>query len=303
MKFVCLGFIEESKWESLSEEEGQRIMDDCFEYDDQLRREGHFIGGEALKSARDAVTLRFKNGSVDVTDGPYAETKEMLGGILLLEARDLNHAIALMSQHPGVKVGPFEIRPADAEMNKLIAERDARYGGQEVKPGQLALAADVIRAALQFCYEWIKPLAQDLSDSPMTPPTPDGGNHPMWVMGHLVFSSAALIEMIDGRSHQYADWKQLFNGGTQPLSDGGVYPDYAEILQAYESEHQKRLELLTELGDNRLNDRPAAVWPDLQDDPDFQTNGKLFHFIAMHEMSHRGQLADVRRVLGRKPFV
>ena len=66
-----------------------------------------------------------KNGKVDVTDGPFAETKETLGGILLLEARDLNHAIALMSKHPGVKVGPFEIRPADETVNKLIAERDA----------------------------------------------------------------------------------------------------------------------------------------------------------------------------------
>ncbi len=123
MKFVCMGFIEESKYESLSEAEGQRMMEECFAYDDELRRGGHFLGGEALQSARNAVTLRINNGAVDVTDGPYAETKEMLGGILLLEARDLNHAIALMSQHPGVKVGPFEIRPADAETNNLIAAR------------------------------------------------------------------------------------------------------------------------------------------------------------------------------------
>lgn len=123
MKFMCLGFIEESKWESLPEEEGQRLMNECLDYDDELRRGGHFLGGEALKSAREAVTLRFKNGSVDVTDGPYAETKEMLGGILLLEARDLNHAISLMSKHPGVRVGPFEIRPADEKINALIAER------------------------------------------------------------------------------------------------------------------------------------------------------------------------------------
>lgn len=130
MKFVCMGFIEESKYELLSEEEGQRMMEECFDFDDELRRGGHFIGGEALQSARNAVTLRMKNGSVDVTDGPYAETKEMLGGILLLEARDLNHAIALMSQHPGVKVGPFEIRPADEKTNKLIAARGAALSSE-----------------------------------------------------------------------------------------------------------------------------------------------------------------------------
>jgi hypothetical protein len=66
--------------------------------------------GEANPSARNATTLRWKNGKVSITDGPYVETKEQLGGILVLEARDLNHAIQLMSKHPGLKAGPFEIR-------------------------------------------------------------------------------------------------------------------------------------------------------------------------------------------------
>lgn len=107
------------------------MMEECFAYDDELRRGGHFIGGEALDSYRNAVTLRMKNGEVEVTDGPYAETKESLGGILLLEARDLNHAIALMSKHPGVKMGPFEIRPADETINQLIAERNARIAKEK----------------------------------------------------------------------------------------------------------------------------------------------------------------------------
>jgi hypothetical protein len=125
MKYVCMGFIDESKYAEVARGEAQKMMEECFDYDDQLRRGGHFLGGEALDSARNAVTLRMKNGEVEVTDGPYAETKEMLGGILLLEARDLNHAIALMSKHPGVKMGPFEIRPANEAMNRLIAARDA----------------------------------------------------------------------------------------------------------------------------------------------------------------------------------
>lgn len=125
MKYVCMGFIDESKWNAIPQEEAQRLMEECFAYDDELRRGGHFIGGEALDTAKNAVTLRFKNGQVDVTDGPFPETKETLGGILLLEARDLNHAIALMSKHPGVKMGPFEIRPADESVNKLIEQRNA----------------------------------------------------------------------------------------------------------------------------------------------------------------------------------
>src|SRR6188508_1633354 len=98
MKYVCLGYIEPGKWERLSEAERSAMMDECFEYDDELRKNGHFIGGEALQSARNAVTLRWEAGKVAVTDGPYAETKEQLGGILLLEANDLNHAIQLMSK-------------------------------------------------------------------------------------------------------------------------------------------------------------------------------------------------------------
>ena len=80
---------------------------------------------KALDSARNAVALRMNGGEVEVTDGPFAETKEVLGGILLLEARDLDHAISLMSKHPGVRMGPWEIRPADEAMNRLIAERSA----------------------------------------------------------------------------------------------------------------------------------------------------------------------------------
>ena len=125
MKFVCLGYIDEKKFAEVSQEDGYQMMMECFAYDDVLRRGGHFVGGEALDSARKAITLRFQNNQVQATDGPYAETKEMLGGILLLEARDMNHAIELMSKHPGVKMGPFEIRPANEFVNALIAERDA----------------------------------------------------------------------------------------------------------------------------------------------------------------------------------
>lgn len=124
MKFVCLGYLNESAWEGKSTAEIESMMEECFAYDDELRRGGHWLGGEALQSARNAVTLTTRNGETIVTDGPYAETKEQIGGILLLEARDLNHAVALMSKHPGVKVGPFEIRPADEDTNALIASRE-----------------------------------------------------------------------------------------------------------------------------------------------------------------------------------
>ena len=125
MKYICLGYIEDKKWDTMSDSERNAMVDECFAYDDVLRKNGHFAGGEALQSPQEAKTLRWKNGKVSVTDGPYAETKEQLGGILMLEARDLNHAVELMSKHPGVKAGPFEIRPA-ADLTEMIRESERR---------------------------------------------------------------------------------------------------------------------------------------------------------------------------------
>jgi hypothetical protein len=125
MKFICLGYIEDGKFGSMSPEQQTAMVDECLGYDDELRRKGHFSGGEALDAPASAATLRFKNGKVVVTDGPYAETKEQIGGILILEARDRQHAIEIMSKHPGVKAGPFEIRPA-VDMTEMVRESEKR---------------------------------------------------------------------------------------------------------------------------------------------------------------------------------
>jgi hypothetical protein len=121
MKYICLGYIEPKKFETMPESQRNALVDECLAYDDELRKNGHFAGGEALQGPESAATLRWANGKVSITDGPYAETKEQIGGILVLEARDLNHAIELMSKHPGVKAGPFEIRPA-ADLDAMIRE-------------------------------------------------------------------------------------------------------------------------------------------------------------------------------------
>ena len=118
MRFVCLGYLEEHKWDAMSKTEQDAMMEECFAYDDLLRRNGHdWAGGEALQSSRTARTLRWDGDRVVVTDGPYAETKEQLGGLGVLEARDMSQAVELMSRHPGIRLGPFEVRPADEEGN------------------------------------------------------------------------------------------------------------------------------------------------------------------------------------------
>ncbi len=133
MKYICLGYMDESKFESMTDKEKQNFMDTCFEYDHQLHKNGHLKGGEGLQSSRNAATVRYSGGKVSVTDGPFIETKEQIGGIMILEARDLNHAIQLMSNHPSVNMGgSWEIRPAE-DISELIAESERRIAESKNK--------------------------------------------------------------------------------------------------------------------------------------------------------------------------
>lgn len=125
MKFICFAYIQPGKFENLIENERNAMLDECFDYDDKLRENGHFAEGEGLQPPHTARTLRCSQGKIIVTDGPYAETKEQVAGILVLEARDLNHAVQLIAKHPGVKFGPWEIRPV-ADMSELIRQSQDR---------------------------------------------------------------------------------------------------------------------------------------------------------------------------------
>ena len=126
MKYICLGYLEPGKFEGMTEDERHAVFDECFEHNDHLRANGHFAGGEALQPQETSLTLYWKNGKVATTDGPYTETKEQLGGILILEARDMNHAVQLMAQHPALKYGNiFEIRPA-GDMSEIMKASEQR---------------------------------------------------------------------------------------------------------------------------------------------------------------------------------
>ena len=126
MKYICLGYYDKNKFDAMTESERNALFDTCFDYDDHLRANGNWVGGEALQAPETALTVSWKNGKVATTDGPYAETKEQLGGIVVLEARDMNHAVQLISQHPALKFGnTFEIRPV-GDMNEIIKASEQR---------------------------------------------------------------------------------------------------------------------------------------------------------------------------------
>jgi hypothetical protein len=111
MKYLCLIFIEEKKYDAMLQSEQDACVKEHLAYDDELRRSGHLIVTEALQSVKTATTVRVRNGKVSVTDGPFAETKEQLGGFYLIEARDLNDAIRIASKIPSARMGSIEVRP------------------------------------------------------------------------------------------------------------------------------------------------------------------------------------------------
>jgi hypothetical protein len=120
LKYICLGYYDKGKFDGMSETERNAMFDACFDYDDHLRANGHWGGGEALQGPETALTISSKGGKVTTTDGPYAETKEQLGGIVVIEARDMNHAVQLIAQHPAMSYGNiFEIRPA-GDMSEIM---------------------------------------------------------------------------------------------------------------------------------------------------------------------------------------
>lgn len=125
MKYVCFGYLDAKRWEARSQGERNDMIDACFAYDDELKKNGQWVDGEGIEGPDSTTTLQFRDGKVTVTDGPFVESKEVLGGLLIIEARDLNHAIQVISNHPGVKMGAWEIRPVE-DLAPMIEESKRR---------------------------------------------------------------------------------------------------------------------------------------------------------------------------------
>ena len=111
MKYLCLIYDEEKKIEGMSKGEADAFMGEYFAFTDGIKKSGHYIGGEALQPVQTATTVRIRNGKVSTTDGPFAETKEQLGGFYLINASDLNDAIRVASKIPSARLGSVEVRP------------------------------------------------------------------------------------------------------------------------------------------------------------------------------------------------
>ena len=111
MKYLCLIYDDEKKWETMSKAEVDAYMGEYFAFTDGIKTSGHHLGGNALQPVQTATTVRLRNGKLSTTDGPFAETKEQLGGYYLIEARDLNDALQVAQKIPSVRTGSIEVRP------------------------------------------------------------------------------------------------------------------------------------------------------------------------------------------------
>jgi len=111
MRYLCLIYDEEKKWAAMSKGETDAIMGEYFAFTEDVKKSGQYIGGEALQPVSTATSVRVRGGKMSTTDGPFAETKEQLGGYYLINAKDLNDALQIASKIPGAKTGTVEVRP------------------------------------------------------------------------------------------------------------------------------------------------------------------------------------------------
>jgi hypothetical protein len=112
MNYLCQIWFETSTIRELSEEEQQKLTDDCIAYDDSLTESGHLVLAQALRAPATAKTVRMSDGKISVTDGPFAEIKEHLGGIILIDAEDMEEALRIASRSPLARFAALEVRPA-----------------------------------------------------------------------------------------------------------------------------------------------------------------------------------------------
>lgn len=123
MKYLCLAYEEEKKLNALSKSEWDPLRRETLDYVEELRKSGYLMATHALQSVQTAATVRIRGGKLSVTDGPFAETKEQLGGFFLIEARDLNEAIQVASRWPSARLGSIEVRPIEEALSQ-----ESRYG-------------------------------------------------------------------------------------------------------------------------------------------------------------------------------
>ena len=131
MKYLCLIYEDEKRFSQTPKQEMDAIMKEYGAFGESIKKSGHYVAGHQLHTTDSATTVRSRNGKVSTTDGPFAETKEQLGGFYLIEAKDLNDAVQVASRIPSVRFGSIEVRPI-VERNQASEQASAALAGSSV---------------------------------------------------------------------------------------------------------------------------------------------------------------------------
>lgn len=162
-------------------------------------------------------------------------------------------------------------------------------------------ATDFIRFSLASSRGWAMGLISDMQDAPLTQPTPNGGNHPLWVLGHIVRAESDLLDgFILGQPNRFPELESLFSMGTTPTTDADQYPSMEELMDKFEEIRAASLAHLESLTDDDL-DRPSHAPEEFGEF--FGTVGACYAAMSSHVSFHAGQVADARRTLGRPPVM
>ena len=160
---------------------------------------------------------------------------------------------------------------------------------------------EFISSSLEMSQGWVLGLIDDMKDAPLTAPTPNGGNHPLWVLGHLTYSEGQLIgEYVLGEQNPVAEWKEVFGQGSEAVADASRYPAIDEVQAKFQQIRAGTLKALESLSDEDL-DKPSKATGEAANY--FDTIGKCFVAVSVHFGFHGGQVADARRAAGRPPLM
>jgi hypothetical protein len=160
---------------------------------------------------------------------------------------------------------------------------------------------DFIRMGLEGSAKAALVGIDDMKDAPLTFPTPKGGNHPLWVLGHITFVEGQLVQHIMlGKPNPVAQWGELFGMKSEPTADASKYPKLEEIREKFLELRGETMKLLGTLNDEGLDQRCKACPPGMEEF--IGTYGQCFLIIIFNTMTHRGQVCDARRAAGRKPL-
>jgi hypothetical protein len=163
-------------------------------------------------------------------------------------------------------------------------------------------ATQFIRHALDSSATTLLTLAQDMRNASLTFPTPRGGNHPLWVLGHLAVTESQLTHsIILGRDHPLAHWMGIFGPGTTPVADPVAYPSLDEVIRAFKETRAATLAALDSMTDADLDKASPGCPPEFA--PVVGTLGKCLFAIIYHTSIHSGQVIDARRAAGRAPML